>query len=223
MLGPDERVKLYRNDQDLQRHWLRVDVDVLGNPALAAGGHGTKVYVRTAQGNQVQSLDGGSNYLGCSQMTTLFGLDQEAVVERVIVVWADGFRTILNDVPADQLLQVSAIEPLQVDAQLQRGGTFQSELRGILPGEQALFFASPAGTTSQGAAIPGMGGLVTDLRAPLILLGSSRAGADGTAGMQANLPGWLPSLTLSMQAFVDRGPSGLHSLKSNVVQRTVLP
>lgn len=223
ILGPGERVKLYRNDQDLQRHWLRVDVDSTGNPNLAPLGHGTKIYVSTAAGDQVQSLDGGANYLGCSQMTTLFGLDQETTADKVIIVWADGFRTLLTDVSADQIVEVAAIPPLEVDVQIQRGQSFDTALQGVLPGEKAWFFASLSGTTPHGQAWPSLGGLRSDLKAPVILLGDARADADGIAHHQAQLPAWLPSLTLSVQAYVPRGPGGNHSLKSNVVQRTILP
>lgn len=223
VFGPDEPVRLYRNDLQGNRRWLRVDVDTSANPNLAPDGFGTKVYVTSNGQEQVVSIDGGASYLGCNQMTALFGLLHDQSAEEVVVAWADGFRTVLRDVAADQILEVAAIAPLEVDEQIHRGSRFQSSLRGIVPGEEAWFFGSATGTTPTGQTLPSFGGLQMDLRAPVIFLGTATADASGTASRNAPIAAWMPSITLSIQAYVQRGPAGRHSLKSNVVQRTVLP
>lgn len=216
-------VHLYRNDLHGNKHGLRIDVDTSANPALAPGGVGTRIVVHYNGKKSVQVMDSGASYLGCSQMITVFGLDDAHQADRITIDWTDGFRTVLTDVDHNQILEVVAQQPLIQDDHLHRGHDFNTTVRGLLPGETAWFVASIAGTTPSGPTYPGFGDLSLNLRQPVFLLGNAVAHADGSATLSSHLPAWFPLTRLATQAVVSRDANGRGSIKTNVVLREVQP
>lgn len=214
-------VHLYRNNMGGNKHWLRIDVDTSANSALAPDGSGTRIIVQANGGKMVQVMDGGASYLGCSQMTTLFGLGNARTVDRITVEWADGFRTILENIDDNQIIEVAAPAPLIQDANLYRGQNFDTTVRGLIPGETAWFVSSMAGTTLHGPGHPNFGDVTLNLRTPVTLMGSAVAGAHGEATLTSVLPPAFPLTQIATQVVVSRDPNGLGSIKSNVVVRQV--
>lgn len=214
-------VHLYRNDVRGNKHWLRIDVETSANPALAPGGMGTRIILEANGKKSVQIMDGGSSYLGCSQMTTIFGLGHHQSVDRVIVEWADGFRTVLTDVADNQTLEIAALQPLVQDPILQRGQNYETTVRGLEPGEFAWFLASIAGTTPLGPSYPGLGDLTLNLRNPIILMGAAEANHQGVATLTSRVAPWFPLTQLATQAVVSRDTAGMGSIKTNVVLRQI--
>ncbi|MHC4823692.1 MAG: CRTAC1 family protein [Planctomycetota bacterium] len=216
-------VHLYRNDLSGLHRWLRVDVDTSANQALAPGGFATMIRADYGGSQKTKYLDGGTSHLGCSQMTAHFGLDDADQVDRLTVEWADGFRTVLEDVSRDQIVGIAAIEPLTQDAVLQRGSPFTSTLTGIVPDEMALFLGSFTGTTPFGTHIPALGGVILDLKQPIFLIGAAQADADGVATLVKDLPFWFPPVQVTTQAIVVRVDLTRNTIKSNPVARQILP
>jgi hypothetical protein len=219
-VGP---VHLYRNELNSPEHWLRVKLDTSAHPSLAPDGFGTTVRTFAPGQEQQRYLPAGNSYLGCSPLSAHFGLDDIATLDTVEVLWADGFRTILEDVAADQVLLVSAVEPLTQDPIVQRGVPFSSTVSGILPGETAFFLGSFAGTTPLGPALPHLGGLHLNLSVPILVLGTADADSTGTAAIQKTFAPWFPPFTLATQVVVARGAGGVDSIKSNVLVRQIQP
>ncbi|MHC4823694.1 MAG: CRTAC1 family protein [Planctomycetota bacterium] len=216
-------VHLYRNDYDGLNNFLRVDVDTSANSALAPGGFGTNIEIEVDGHRRVQFLDGGSTYLGCGQMTAHFGLKAEDQVDKLTIQWADGFRTVMEDVAADQILEIAAVEPLVQDADIHRTQPFTSTVSGLLPGEQVLFLGSISGTTPFGMTRPSWGGLHINLRAPVFYIGTSDADGDGVAEVTRTLGQWFPPVTMWTQAVIVRGQDGADTIKTNTVERQVQP
>ncbi|MDA0667806.1 MAG: FG-GAP-like repeat-containing protein [Planctomycetota bacterium] len=210
-------VHLYRNNVHRNKHWLRIDVDTSANPALAPGGSGTRVTIKASGKKSVQVMDGGASYLGCSQMTTLFGLGSVRTVDTVTLEWADGFRTVLHDVDDNQTLKITAVLPLIQDENMHRGQNFDTTVRGLNSGEVAWFLASIAGTTPLGDHFPGFGDLAVNLRQPVLQLGSAITDANGEATLTAFMPPWVPLTQLATQVVISRGENGVGSIKTNVV------
>jgi len=104
------RPHLFRNDLQAatDTHWLRIVLDTRGRANLAPDGFGAQVTVNAGGRQQVRYLDGGSNYLGCSELSLHFGLGAAASASRVQVSWPDGSTTVLDDVAADQTLTIRA-------------------------------------------------------------------------------------------------------------------
>lgn len=206
-------LRLYRNDiSGPGTNWLEINLDTAGNPALAPNGYGSRVSVTRATATQVDWINGGSNFLGRSQLVAHFGVGGTTTLDEVKVEWADGFQTVMTNVPANQIMTIAASLPL-TDSGFVRGNPVDLVVTGMRPGEQANFVFSGAGIGS-GPCFAALGGLCTDLLSPR-LAGRATAGADGVATLTLNVPQGAPN-TAYVQVLVQRGESGLGSYKSNV-------
>lgn len=112
------RARLYRNDTPDAGRFLRLDVDASTHPCLAPKGVGARVTVTAGGRVQTQLLDSRTTYLGQSEQTLHFGLGDAASADTIEIRWADGSRTTLQDVPADQTITVAAYH----DADANRDG-----------------------------------------------------------------------------------------------------
>ena len=99
-------------------HWLtlrlkgRMAIDGTGSNA---DGIGARVYVSTQRARQaaphvqVQEARAGSSYLSMDSVDLEFGLGDARVVDKIEIIWPSGVTQIIQDTPADQILEV--IEP----------------------------------------------------------------------------------------------------------------
>lgn len=90
------------------RNWLRIFLDTGTAPDLAPNGYGSLVSVRTADLVQYRYLDGGSNYLGSSELSAHFGLGAAPRAEEVRVRWANGEVTLLRALPTNQTITIAS-------------------------------------------------------------------------------------------------------------------
>ena len=88
-------------------NWLRIFLDTSAAADLAPNGFGSRVSVRAAGMVQHRYLDGGSNYLGSSELSAHFGLGAARQAEEVRVEWANGEVTVLRAVPANRTMTVT--------------------------------------------------------------------------------------------------------------------
>jgi hypothetical protein len=118
---------LYRNDGGNANHWLKVKaVGGAGTGGAGAGtnrdGYGAFITVRDALLDHplTWEVDGGSNFLGQSDSTAMFGLGPNFVgtIDSVTIEWPSGLVQEFTDVSPDQLLtamETSAVpEPVGV-------------------------------------------------------------------------------------------------------------
>lgn len=216
-----EPFALYRNDlSGSETNWLEVRLDTSDNPSLAPNGYGTNVQV-VSPGGAVQTarVHGGSNYLGRSELLVHFGLAGLPELSEVVVRWADGFRTVLKNVAANQLLEIAAEKPFLAPETIVRGSKVEFTVNGLIPGETAVFLGSVAGV-GDGPCRDNLGGLCVDLLNPS-LIGTAVADAEGTAILARTLPN-VGVDQVHTQVVVERGVDGLRSLKSNAVTSNVV-
>ena len=109
-------------------------------------------------------INGGSNFLGRSELVAHFGLGTAATVDEVLVHWQDGFQTIQTNVPANAPLMVSAGLPMSQEPMV-RGQQADITVQGLQPGEVAHFFFGVAGT-GEGTCYPYFAGVCTDILEP---------------------------------------------------------
>ena len=88
-------------------NWLRIFLDTSATADLAPNGFGSRVSVRASGSTQYRYLDGGSNYLGSSELSAHFGLGAARHAEEVRVEWANGEVTVLRAVPANRTMTVT--------------------------------------------------------------------------------------------------------------------
>ena len=96
------RPTLMRNDGGNRRHWLMVElVGARHRDAL-----GTRVTCTTEDGvKQVRERQSSSSYLSSHDHRLHFGLG-EAVVADLAITWPDGTTQSIDNIAADQLLQI---------------------------------------------------------------------------------------------------------------------
>ena len=100
--------RLLRNDQGSDHHWLRVRL--LGQPPNPDA---VSARVRLEAGGRIQErqVSATRSYLSQTELTLTFGLGKAMMVDRLEIVWPDGERQALEDIPADQELTVSRAAP----------------------------------------------------------------------------------------------------------------
>lgn len=97
---------LWRNDYRGDNHYLTIKPDVPTAQLI-----GTKIWVHIGNQRQLREIRAGSNYNGQNLPEAHFGLGEARVVDSVVISWVNGGRQVLYNVAADQLLEVTAIDP----------------------------------------------------------------------------------------------------------------
>ena len=99
------RPRLLRNDGPRRHHWLTVAPMRADTGMIALG---STVTVRAGGLTMVQPVVGVNGYLVSSDPRPNFGLATAARAESVEITWPDGRKQVLTDVPADQILTITA-------------------------------------------------------------------------------------------------------------------
>ncbi|MDW8366965.1 MAG: CRTAC1 family protein, partial [Abditibacteriales bacterium] len=99
-----EPVQLLRNDSPARGHYLQLNLKAAwGNPQAI----GATVTVKTGSLTQRRDVRTCGSYASSNDVRPLFGLGKAARVDEVRIRWASGRETVLRNVRADQLLEVS--------------------------------------------------------------------------------------------------------------------
>jgi len=116
--------RLYRNDLGFEgrpfSHYLRIDVNTDLHPCLAPMGYGTRVIATYGGREHLRVIDGASSYLGQSELTVHFGLEDLTQIDSVRFEWADGSVTTIQNPEIDQQMTMYAYHP----ADMQQDGAF---------------------------------------------------------------------------------------------------
>jgi hypothetical protein len=99
----DGRPQLLRNEIAEPGHWLLVKLRGSGKNREAIG---AVVTARAGKLSQVRNVRSGTSYISQDDMRQHFGLGRATTVDAVEVRWPDGKTTKLENVKADQLLEV---------------------------------------------------------------------------------------------------------------------
>ena len=107
-----DRLMLFHNElSGTNINALAIRIDTSNRPALAPGGYGTNIRIRSGPNMQWFRLNGGSNYLGRSQMIAHFGTFDAPMLAEVTATFADGSKTTLTNVPSNQNLTIKPPNP----------------------------------------------------------------------------------------------------------------
>ena len=94
---------LYRNDGGNRNNWVQVRTrGVKSN----RNGIGAVVRVRSAGGQQWQTVRSGSSYCSQSDLALTFGLGKDPVVQAIEVEWPSGAKDQATNVPINQILTI---------------------------------------------------------------------------------------------------------------------
>jgi hypothetical protein len=102
-----------------------------------------------------------------------------------------------------------------------RGREAQFRIMGTHPDEVVSFLFSSHGE-GEGPCSPQLGGLCIDLLDPMVF-GEATANASGLAILVRPIPAdALPGQHIAIQAVIQRGPEGAHSVKTNAITARVM-
>ncbi len=95
--------QLFRNDGGNRNHWIKVRaMGTVSNRAAI----GARVEVMTEALSQVSEVKSGSGYLCQNDLIVHFGLGSSTVVEKLVVTFPAGTVYEMEQVPADQLIEI---------------------------------------------------------------------------------------------------------------------
>jgi hypothetical protein len=100
----DGPVHILHNETAASNHWLLLKL--VGHKSNRDA-IGAEVAITTATGSQFATVSTASSYLSASDKRVHFGLGKEARVRKIEIRWPSGIRQTLNDVAADQVLEVN--------------------------------------------------------------------------------------------------------------------
>jgi hypothetical protein len=98
---------LFRNQGSTGPHWLSLHLRGKGTNRSAVG---AEVRLRSGNHTQMQVVRSGDSYLSQSDKRLHFGLGTARLADHIEVRWPDGQTTNLENVAADQILQVRQLE-----------------------------------------------------------------------------------------------------------------
>ncbi len=105
----NDRFEVYRNElSGPATSWLRVFLDTSAVPGLAPNGIGAMVRATVGDQRFTRTIGGCANYNSTSELSAHFGLGAATVVDQLVVEWPNGETTVLDDVPVDQTLTITA-------------------------------------------------------------------------------------------------------------------
>jgi hypothetical protein len=94
---------LYRNDGGNRNHWLAIKARGRESNRF---GLGSKVRVTAGGVTRYREINPSGSYLSTSDMRLYVGLGKETVAGRVEIVWPRGKKQVLENVPANQILNL---------------------------------------------------------------------------------------------------------------------
>lgn len=94
-----DRPVLLQNQNVVPNHWL--SLQLVGRRSNRDG-VGARVTMQTGQGTQVAIAKSGSGYLGSSDPRNHFGVGGETRIDRIQILWPDGNKQVLEDLPVDE-------------------------------------------------------------------------------------------------------------------------
>jgi len=98
-----QSARLLRNDQELNRHWLRVKLRGTRSNRDAIGAW---VEVRIGDRTLTQQVMPTRSYISQVELPVTFGLADATQVDQLPITWPDGSQQTIQDVSADQLLEI---------------------------------------------------------------------------------------------------------------------
>lgn len=95
--------RLFRNDQELGHHWLRIK---LAGKTPNSGAIGAVVELHQGEEVQRRLVSPTRSYLSQCELPVTFGLGKDGEVSKIVVRWPDGEQRELTDFELDRLLVV---------------------------------------------------------------------------------------------------------------------
>lgn len=121
-------------------NWLEVKLEGVNANRSALG---ARIYVETDNGTQMREVNAQSGFGGQNSLVQHFGLGSSSMVNKITIIWPGGHREELNNVKANQILQIKegATVPFQVGIYYDANGNCQKD-----DGEESIARATATAT-----------------------------------------------------------------------------
>ncbi len=94
---------LYRNDGGNNHNWIKIQ---LVGTKSNRNGIGTRIRLKSSIGTQTKTVKSGSSYCSQSELTTIFGINGDTVIESIEVFWLSGEVSELSNVQPNQKISI---------------------------------------------------------------------------------------------------------------------
>ena len=94
---------LYRNDGGNRNNWLKIQL--VGRESNR-NGIGARIRITSATGTQTRTVKSGSSYCSQSELTAIFGIKNDTIIETVEVHWSNGKVNKLKNVQPNRLITI---------------------------------------------------------------------------------------------------------------------
>ncbi len=107
IMNSNQRAVLLRNDGGNNYNWI--GIKLIGTKSNRDG-IGSRVQIDANGITQLAEVKSGSSYASGSEMRLLFGLGKSQQIESIEVQWQNGKKQKLEDIPANQILEIRELE-----------------------------------------------------------------------------------------------------------------
>ncbi|MBX2818797.1 MAG: CRTAC1 family protein, partial [Rhodothermaceae bacterium] len=111
LVNNNEKVYLYRNEQQTDNNWLIVDLEGAGPPYSNKSAIGARLTLTSESGTQYWETRSGSNLGGSDDLAAYFGLGQDEAISSLEIRWPSGQTQTLTDIGINQRLSI--VEPAE--------------------------------------------------------------------------------------------------------------
>jgi len=98
-----DRIRIFVNQTDNSNRWVKVLLSQRGPNTKAVG---ARVVVTTDTARQGQEVMAGVGYKSSSPFTLHFGLGSSSTIERLVVIWPGGKRTVYEDLDVNRTILI---------------------------------------------------------------------------------------------------------------------
>jgi len=102
------RNEVITNETPADRNWIRIKLDTSERASLAPDGIGAMIKVYANGQSQILPIHCGASQCSASPIETHTGLGASTIIDTLRVQWPDGSFTTQTNVPADQIITISA-------------------------------------------------------------------------------------------------------------------
>ena len=99
---------LFRNDGGSRNAWIKIQ---LVGQTSNRDGIGAQVRVTSALGTQTRTVKSGSSYCSQSELTAIFGINGDTMIETIEILWPSGAVSTRKNVKPNQYLRIEEGTP----------------------------------------------------------------------------------------------------------------
>ncbi|MYB95134.1 CRTAC1 family protein [Candidatus Poribacteria bacterium] len=99
---------LFRNDGGNRNTWIKFQ---LVGQTSNRDGIGAQIRITTASGTQIRRVKSGSSYCSQSELTTIFGINNDTLIETIEVKWPSGAVSTRKNIKPNQHIHIEEVSP----------------------------------------------------------------------------------------------------------------